>query len=183
VREQIFPSWADTVLRVGLGALALGGALFVVALFAWERSPFVAQTKDARMQPVKFDHRHHVRDDGIDCLYCHSGASSERFAGVPDSATCMGCHDQIWTDSPELAVVRDSVARDTPIVWNRVTNLPDHVFFNHGVHVTSGVACDTCHGRVDLMGQVYQVEPMTMSWCLGCHRSHGASTQCSACHR
>jgi hypothetical protein len=184
--QQLFPAYADTVFRLVLGGFAIGIVLAPAALLAWERSPTVRQMDDERAQPVKFDHRHHVRDDGIDCLYCHDGARTERWAGVPDAATCMGCHNQVRTDSPELEVVRSAVAAHRPIVWNRVTDLPDHVYFHHGVHVQFGIACDECHGRVDLMPRVYMTQPMTMSWCLGCHREHplsAATTNCTTCHR
>lgn len=166
-----------------MGAVFAGALLVPTILLAWERSPVVAQTRDERDQPVKFDHRHHAGDDQIACLYCHDGARRDRWAGVPDSATCMGCHDQIWTSSREVAPVREAVATNRPIVWNRVTDLPDHVFFHHGVHVQSGVECVECHGDVGSMPQVYAAKALTMSFCLECHRARGASTSCSTCHR
>ena len=82
----------------------------------------------------------------------------------------MNCHAQVWSGSPELAPVRASYFERTPLRWKRVTSEPDHVFFNHSIHLAKGVGCVTCHGRVDEMAQVYQVEPMTMGWCLDCHR-------------
>ncbi len=82
----------------------------------------------------------------------------------------MNCHNQIWTDSPELAAVRASYFDGKPIRWKRVNALPDHVFFDHSIHLAKGVGCVTCHGRVDEMGQVYQAQPLSMSWCLDCHR-------------
>lgn len=187
--RQLFPPYADTLYRIALACFALGIVVAPAALLAWERSPTVRQEDDQRAQPVKFDHRHHVRDDGIDCLYCHDGARTARWAGLPDAATCMGCHNQVWADSPELAVVRNAVATGTPIVWNRVNDLPDHVYFDHSVHVSYGLSCDRCHGRVDLMPRVYMAKPMTMSWCLDCHRDYaaqgaaGATTNCTTCHR
>jgi hypothetical protein len=122
------------------------------------------------MQPIKFDHRHHVRDDGIDCLYCHGAAMHGAYAGVPATSVCMNCHSQVWPASPELRRLRDSYFDHKPIVWQRVNNLPLHVFFNHSIHLAKGVGCVTCHGRVDLMGQVYQAESLLMGWCLDCHR-------------
>jgi hypothetical protein len=180
---QLFPAYADTIFRIALGSVAGLGILVPVLLLAGERSPVFAQTKDERDQPVKFDHRHHARDDGIACLYCHDGARRDRWAGVPDAATCMGCHNQIWTNSPEVRPVREAVANNRPLVWNRIHDLPDHVFFHHGVHVRSGVECEECHGRVDLMPAVYAKEAMTMSWCLDCHRQRAAPTNCTTCHR
>jgi hypothetical protein len=119
---------------------------------------------------VKFDHRNHVRDDGIDCIYCHSTAETSKNAGIPSTATCMGCHAQVWTASPELAPVQDSWFRGEPLRWSRVSTLPDFVFFDHSIHVNKGVGCVECHGRVDLMPQVYAAKPLTMRWCLDCHR-------------
>src|SRR5262249_26329384 len=120
----LFPIWADSVLR---GALVLFGAALVGApllLMAWVRSPISTGQNTPLEQPIHFDHRHHVRDDGIDCLYCHSDARRAPFAGVPATSVCMGCHVQIWTQSPELALVRRSSIEQTPIRWRRVTNLP-----------------------------------------------------------
>jgi hypothetical protein len=82
----------------------------------------------------------------------------------------MGCHGNIWTRSPELTLLREKHLSNLPVVWERVNALPHHVYFPHSVHVKKGVGCVTCHGRVDLMGQVYQAEPLTMGWCLDCHR-------------
>jgi hypothetical protein len=167
----LFPAWSTTVFRVLLCAL-IGAIVAVPALLlAWERTPYVSGEKDLKMQPVKFDHRHHVRDDGIACVYCHTDVRRTASAGIPAASLCMGCHAQIWNDSPELAAVRASYFSDVPLRWERVTRLPDFVFFNHSIHVAKGVGCVSCHGRVDLMGQVYAVEPFTMDFCLDCHRA------------
>ena len=83
----------------------------------------------------------------------------------------MSCHSQIWTDSPMLAPVRESLAQDEPIEWNRVHDLPDYAYFNHSIHVKKGVGCYSCHGRVDRMPLAWKEEPMTMGWCLECHRN------------
>lgn len=137
---------------------------------AWVRSPLHTDIGNARDQPIQFDHRHHVRDDGIDCQYCHYDSDRSPSAGMPDTATCMGCHAQIWKDSPQLEPVRRSYYRNEPIAWQRVHDLPDFVYFSHGAHVTRGVGCETCHGRVDLMGAVAKTETLHMGWCLDCHR-------------
>lgn len=141
------------------------------ALWAWERTPYVAGTADPKLQPVKFDHRHHVRDDGIACLYCHRDAARSPSAGIPAVSVCMGCHAQIWTSSPELEPVRRAYFDGAALAWQRVNRLPDFVFFDHASHVSQGVGCVSCHGRVDLMAQVYAVAPFTMAYCLDCHRS------------
>ncbi len=155
---------------VGLlsGAALVGGPAL---LFAWVRSPIHTLQGEAVEQPVDFDHRHHVRDDGIDCLYCHTDAERSPHAGVPATEVCMNCHAQIWTDSPLLEPVRASWFENEPIRWQRVNNLPDFVFFNHAAHVRQGVGCETCHGRVDLMANVTAQAPLQMKWCLDCHRA------------
>ena len=187
--EPLFPRWTRSVFPLGVvvvAAVPLGG---VVGLMAWVRSPYVTGQLDPPDQPVQFDHRHHVRDDGIDCEYCHTTARRSPYAGVPPTSLCMGCHNQIWNDSPALALVRQSYFTGNPIPWRRVHRLPDFVFFDHSAHVTRGVACERCHGRVDLMARTLQVAPLTMDWCLDCHRNPGVrddvhpSTNCSACHK
>lgn len=174
-----------------LAIAAIGGAVVGVPAFlvGWARTPYATGQNEPRAQPVKFDHRHHTHDVGIECLYCHSGATKTSHAGVPATSVCMGCHSQIWTTSPELAAVRASYFEGTPIRWARVNALPDFVFFDHSVHVNHGVACETCHGNVDQMGQVYAARSLTMSFCLDCHRNaparYGARalTDCTHCHR
>jgi hypothetical protein len=147
------------------------------------RSPYVTHQGESPEQPVDFDHRHHVRDDGIGCLYCHWEAETTRFAGVPPTSVCMGCHAQIRTESPLLDPVRASAYGGGPIRWRRVHDLPDFVFFDHSSHVSQGVDCAECHGDVSSMAAVVRVQPLTMRWCLSCHRDHGATTSCTACHR
>jgi hypothetical protein len=139
-------------------------------LIAWARSPLATGEGEVIEQPVQFDHRHHVRDDGIDCFYCHGDARISAYAGVPAASLCMGCHSQIWNGSASLEPVRVSAFSGMPIAWQRVTRLPGFVYFDHRAHVTHGVGCVSCHGRVDQMAHVYAATPMTMTFCLDCHR-------------
>jgi Cytochrome c7 and related cytochrome c len=166
----LFPRHSNTVL----GVLVLAGVTCTTVVLSapmlFVRTQYGTQQGDPVVQPVDFDHRHHTRDDGIDCEYCHFQADRSRYAGVPPTELCMGCHAQVWNDSPLLAVVRQSYFDKTPIRWARVHQLPDFVRFDHSVHVNKGVGCESCHGRVDLMAAVYQVEPLTMEFCLDCHR-------------
>ncbi|HVZ32830.1 MAG TPA: cytochrome c3 family protein [Polyangiaceae bacterium] len=134
------------------------------------RTDYDQDRKFEVVQPVQFDHRHHVRDDGIDCLYCHSGAENSPFAGVPATELCMGCHAQIWNDSPLLEPVRQSFYTGKPIRWLRVHKLPDFVYFNHSVHVHAGLQCKRCHGDVEDMPVVFKKYALTMDFCLDCHR-------------
>lgn len=166
----LFSRPANTALRLGLvlaGLLVLGVPLL---LMAWVRTPQVTGVGDPVQQPVLFDHRHHVVDDGIECMYCHSTVDRSPAAGMPTTARCMGCHSQVWNDSPLLALVRESYFTGKPIPWVRVNRLPDFVYFDHSIHVAKGVGCESCHGRVDRMAAVSQAKPLTMGWCLSCHR-------------
>ena len=153
------------------------------------RLPYAADVGDPVEQPIAFDHRHHVRDDGIDCVYCHESVETAAYAGLPTTERCMGCHGQVWTGSRELDAVRASWRTRTPIRWRRVHSLPDFVYFHHGVHIQAGVACAQCHGDVEDMPRVRRVHRMTMDFCLDCHRQRSGGraitrlTTCSACHR
>ncbi|ACY15243.1 cytochrome c3 family protein [Haliangium ochraceum] len=169
----LFSPRSTTVLRLALLAAGATLAALVVGPMLYVRSGYFTGVGVGVEQPVEFDHRHHVRDAGIPCLYCHSGAETSSSAGVPATAVCMGCHAQIWTTSPLLAPVRESFFGDRPIRWNRVHRLPDFAFFHHGIHVQSGVDCSECHGRVGDMAHVYRVAPLSMAWCLDCHRERG----------
>ncbi|HJZ89056.1 MAG TPA: cytochrome c3 family protein [Polyangia bacterium] len=169
--SALFPPWTNTVSRFSLVCLALGGVVGAVLLVLWVESPYFTGQHGPIEQPVQFDHRHHVADDGIDCRYCHSTVETAASAGFPALSVCMNCHGQIWNKSPMLEQVRAAYFSDRAIPWNRVHRLPDFVYFNHSIHVAKGVGCVSCHGRVDQMAQVTQVAPLTMGWCLGCHRA------------
>lgn len=159
------------MFKVALALLFFSVLMTPALLMAWVRSPLHTDVGRSVVQPVEFDHRHHVRDDGIHCQYCHYDSERSPAAGMPDTATCMGCHAQVWKDSPMLEPVRRSYYRDEPIMWNRVHDLPDFVYFDHAIHVKQGVGCETCHGRVDLMAAVVKTETLQMGWCLECHRN------------
>jgi hypothetical protein len=182
----LFPPWTNTATYVALALGALAAACAIAAPMVYARSPYATHAFVPVQQPIAFDHRHHVQDEGIPCLYCHEGAETRAYAGVPPTERCMGCHAQIWSDSEATAPLRASAESGEPIRWRRVTAVPDFVYFEHGVHVSNGVACAQCHGAVEQMAAVYQVEPMTMSFCVDCHRRTPAAEKlvhCSACHR
>jgi hypothetical protein len=168
---QIFHPSTNTLSR-----LSIFGAVFVLALLLWllaavERSPYITQADVVREQPVPFSHKHHVSGLGIDCRYCHTTVEEAAFAGIPSTKTCMTCHSQIWVTSPVLEPVRASFRTDTSILWSRVNDLPDFVYFDHSIHIHKGIGCVTCHGRVDQMPLTWRAHPMTMEWCLECHRA------------
>jgi hypothetical protein len=168
---QIFHPSTNTVSK-----LTIFGALFLIGGLLWllaelNRSSYVTQAHVVRPQPVPFSHKHHVSGLGIDCRYCHTPVEQSAFAGIPSTSTCMNCHSQIWTNSPMLEPVRESYRTGQPLRWNRVHNLAEFVYFNHGIHVNKGVGCATCHGPVDQMPLVSQENSLLMEWCLDCHRN------------
>jgi hypothetical protein len=168
---QVFHHSTNTLSKV-----SIFGAVFFVAGGLWAtlgaaRSSWVTQEGVARDQPVPFSHQHHVGGMGLDCRYCHTSVESAAFAGIPPTKTCMGCHSQLWTDSPTLDPVRASFRDDRSIEWVRVHDLPDFVYFDHSAHVNKGVGCTTCHGPIDAMPLVMQRSSLQMEWCLECHRA------------
>jgi hypothetical protein len=167
---QIFRPRANTIAVVVLASLIVVPILLICFGYALMRSPYTTQQGLTREQPIPFSHQHHVGGLGIDCRYCHTSVEAARFAGLPPTETCMTCHSQLWTNAPMLAPVRTSLAENRPLRWRRVHTLPSYVYFDHSIHIAKGVGCSSCHGRVDEMPLVRQVEPLTMSWCLDCHR-------------
>jgi hypothetical protein len=106
----------------------------------------------------------------MDCRYCHVGVEKSATAMVPPTATCMNCHNLILTQSEKLLPVRESWTNGTPIEWVKVHKIPDYAYFNHSIHINRGVGCESCHGNVAQMDVVEQKQPLSMGWCLECHR-------------
>jgi hypothetical protein len=170
----IFPRWTNRIPYVLTVAIPLGLAAIVGGVW-WFGSPQYTDVGYAPQQPVLFSHAQHAGDLGIDCRYCHTTVEKAARAAVPPTATCMNCHANVRADSTRLAAVRESAATGRPIEWVRVHMLPDYAYFDHSVHLAAGVGCVSCHGRVDQMRTVRQVQPLSMAWCLACHRDAGAS--------
>jgi cytochrome c peroxidase len=142
---QIFHHSTNTFSRI-----TIYGAVFFLAFLTWcfatlDRSGYETRQGEVREQAVPFSHVHHVADDGIDCRYCHTTVETSNTANIPPTRTSL--------------------------VWTRVHDLPDYVYFNHSIHVNKGVGCETCHGRVDKMPLMYQQNSLQMEWCLDCHRN------------
>ena len=167
---QIFHRSTNTLSRVTIfgGVFVLAGVLWTAAEVS--RSPYVTEAEVARDQPVPFSHAFHVGQLGLDCRYCHNGVEKSALSNVPSTNTCMNCHSAVKTSSPLLAPVRASFASGEPVQWVKVHKVPDYVFFNHSAHVNRGVSCVECHGRVDKMEVVGQDKPLSMGFCLDCHR-------------
>lgn len=128
-------------------------------------------------QPIPYSHALHAGKLGIDCRYCHNTVEHAAGAAVPPTQTCLGCHTNVnagglaLSDNDKLKPIRASRDEGVPIEWVKIHDLPDYAYFNHSAHVTRGVGCVSCHGRVDRMEVVYQDQPLSMSWCLDCHRN------------
>jgi hypothetical protein len=124
----------------------------------------------APTQPVPYSHRLHVGQLGLDCRYCHANIEVAAKAMIPPTQVCMGCHSIVKTESAKLANIRQSWETGMPVEWVQVHKLPDHAYFDHSAHLAKGVGCVTCHGRIDQMEVVRLDQPISMGWCLECHR-------------
>jgi Cytochrome c7 and related cytochrome c len=143
----------------------------------------------APAQPIAFSHKLHAGDFRVPCLYCHFGARTSRHAGIPPANVCMNCHGLLQKQTTDLELLKELIDQQRPVAWIKVHNLPDFVYFNHSQHVTAGVECQTCHGHVERMTRVEQQAPLTMGWCIDCHRQRrtnltvpAANLDCGKCH-
>ncbi|MEK6543551.1 MAG: cytochrome c3 family protein [Elusimicrobiota bacterium] len=176
--------------------LGLAAFLVITTVLAvgWTTQPDRFSRGYAPEQPIDFSHKKHAGMMQIPCMYCHTGVTKSRSAGIPPTEICMNCHRFAKTDSPEIKKVAASFETGDPIAWKRIHKLPDHVYFDHRPHVNSGIACQSCHGEVQKMERVAQVINLRMGSCLDCHEHpQGALPQdsnikegprhCYACHR
>jgi len=165
-----FPKWT-WVLRPGVAVAAVGGLVYASVVIYLGFSPKATDVGYMPTQPVPYSHALHVGQLGMDCRYCHTGVEQTARATIPPTQTCMNCHSKVRANSEKLIPVRESYATGMPVPWIRVHDLPDYVYFDHSAHVRRGVGCVSCHGRIDTMEVVFQAEPLSMGWCLECHRS------------
>ncbi|HBC45634.1 MAG TPA: cytochrome C [candidate division Zixibacteria bacterium] len=171
---QIFPEWTNKIPA----ALAIGVAILVVAVtgfFWYYGSPWYTDVGYRPQQRVRYSHKLHAGDLGLDCRYCHYDIEISSVANIPPTQVCMNCHKTILTESERLLSVRESWATGVPIKWVRVHNLPDYAYFTHSAHLHAGVGCPSCHGNVAQMDIVEQKKPLSMGWCLECHRDPAMS--------
>jgi hypothetical protein len=165
----IFPKWTNRLpVLIITGAVLLGSA--VTAGVWYYFTPKYTRVGYQPIQPVAFSHATHAGQLGMDCRYCHTGVEESWFSNIPASSTCMNCHNQVLKDDPRLALVRESAASGKPIPWVQIHKVPDFVYFNHSVHVNRGFSCVECHGRIDQMDEAYHAQPLSMAFCLECHR-------------
>jgi Cytochrome c7 and related cytochrome c/Class III cytochrome C family len=192
--------------KAGVGALGavLLAILVFLALSSWSRQPSVAQ---ASAQPINFPHNVHVQTYKIDCQYCHADARRSEYAGLPSVTRCMGCHRITAADKPEIKKLAEYAGKGEPIPWVRIFKVPEFTYFPHKAHVRGGVRCQTCHGPVETMTTVGATTgrrtvndllnltglrpaapPLTMGWCIDCHRDQNANRgakaplDCVTCH-
>ena len=170
----IFPKSSDIILKV-LGAVVALGAVGATAAYTYYTWPTVIDTGYQPAQPIPYSHKLHAGQMGIDCYYCHNTIYRANFAAVPSQTTCMKCHMQVKKDSPRLALLRQAADTGEPIQWVQIHRLPDYVYFSHQAHLSAGVSCVSCHGRIDQIIEVRQEKPLNMAWCLECHRNPEAN--------
>jgi hypothetical protein len=167
---QIFPKWSNSLPR----NIVVSGGILVILIVAgiwYYWSPKFTDVGYAPAQPVPYSHAFHVSELGLDCRYCHVGAETSPVAMVPPTQTCMNCHTLIKTESEKLAPVRASWESQEPMRWVRIHKVPDYAYFDHSAHLRAGVGCESCHGDVSAMEVVELKEPLSMGWCLTCHRN------------
>ena len=187
MQEFHFPTWVNkfTILVILVG-LTVGGYL-ATCLFA-AIHPTIVNVNHQPRQPVPFSHKLHAGQLKLDCRYCHNTVERAGHAAIPATATCGNCHGGnrvtgegpgkpgrdlgvVHPDSTLLTPIRNSLETGNPMLWERVHDLPDFVYFNHSAHINKGVSCVSCHGRIDQMEVVTQVQTLSMKWCLDCHRN------------
>ncbi|WP_412060625.1 cytochrome c3 family protein [Rubrivirga sp. IMCC45206] len=167
---QLFPRKANSLPSLSLAMVLLGGLVVVVGGWYY-LSPEFYEVGYQPEQPVEYSHAFHAGQLGMDCRYCHNHVEQSPHANVPPTQTCMNCHGVVATESAKLLPVRESWATGVPVEWVKVHHIPDYAQFSHTAHVNVGVGCESCHGRVDQMEVVSVVEPLSMGWCLECHRA------------
>jgi hypothetical protein len=167
---QIFPKWANQ-LAPKLGLIAVLAGTVAMAGVTYYLTPKYTRVGYQPKQPVAFSHKVHNEQLGIDCRYCHNNVDKSWFSNIPAASTCMNCHSLILKDDPRLALVRESYSSGKPIPWVQIHKVPDYVYFNHSVHVNRGISCVHCHGEVNKMDEVQHAQPLSMSFCLDCHRA------------
>ncbi len=169
--SQIFHPSMKVISRASIVLLVLLIALITWVCIELYNSGYTTDVNVPREQMIPFSHKRHVDGNGIACDYCHTTVGTSSFAGIPPTYTCMTCHSQVFNTSPLLEPVRTSLQTGKPLVWIRVNDLPDFVYFNHSIHVAKGIGCVTCHGQVDQMPLTWRQHTLFMSWCLDCHRA------------
>jgi len=189
---------------VGAAAVVLLAVLVFFAVSSWSRQPAIAKPS---VQPINFPHSVHVQQYKIDCQYCHADARRSEYAGLPSVERCMGCHKIVAADRPEIKKLAEFAAKQESVPWVRVYKLPEFTHFTHKAHIRAELRCQTCHGPVETMTTVSArtgptlvndmlnltglrpaPPPLSMGWCVDCHRQQNATRgthaplDCVVCH-
>jgi cytochrome c7-like protein/class III cytochrome C family protein len=189
---------------VGAAAVVLLAVLVFFAVSSWSRQPAIAKPS---VQPINFPHSVHVQQYKIDCQYCHADARRSEYAGLPSVERCMGCHKIAGAALPEIKKLAEFSAKQQAIPWVRVYKLPEFTHFPHKAHIRAELQCQTCHGPVETMTTVSArtgptlvndmlnltglrpaPPPLSMGWCVDCHRQQNAARgmraplDCVVCH-
>lgn len=168
--KEIKPSFKPKPIHI------IGGGLtfFLAAAIGWGidvANHVGIQQGYQPSQPIAFSHELHAGTHEISCNYCHTGVERGKSATIPAVNICMNCHNQIKKDAPEIKKIHAAWENNQPIEWIRIHNLPDLAYFNHYQHYKlAGIECQTCHGEIQEMPEVYQHSNLTMGWCINCHR-------------
>jgi hypothetical protein len=168
--SDIFPKWTNRLPQMIIIGVLLTGTAVTAGVWYYFTNKYT-NVGYRPVQPVAFSHAIHADQLGLDCRYCHNAVERAWYSNIPASSVCMNCHNQVLKDDPKLALVRESYQSGQPIPWVQIHKLPDYVFFNHSVHVNRGVSCVECHGQINKMDEVYHAKPLSMSFCLDCHRN------------
>lgn len=170
-------------MRNWLRLLVAATAVAFLAILAWGLAP----ARDPIIQPISYNHNLHVEEEGLECIDCHHSVEDAPFATIPNLQLCLDCHDtEPLSESPEEQKLIAHIEEDERIDWNRIYTVPDHVYFSHRRHVTLGeLECSTCHGNVSerTKPQEAPATPLTMEWCMDCHKQNQVTNDCLACHR
>jgi predicted CXXCH cytochrome family protein len=161
-----------------LSACVAAALLFVAVFYGLYWRSGIGQ-----VQPIPFSHRFHAGEKRISCLMCHADVTDTRRAGVPPLQTCMLCHERIAVTYPAIEDLRSHYFNNDPVTWEKVTILPDFVYYDHDAHIQKGFDCSKCHGDVKSMDRIVLVEDIRMGFCVQCHRDNNASHDCFTCHR
>ena len=159
--------------------------LLVVAIFLVSAASSLVG-KEAIVQPIQFNHRIHVEGLEMACTECHKYVMETEFAGRPKLGICADCHDMSLTDSPEEVILLKFVKSGEEIPWQRLYQIPPHVYYSHRRHTTvARIECGECHGEIGLSTSPPDrpLKQMTMAFCLDCHEKRSVTTDCNQCHR
>ena len=174
---QFIARWLPRIKRLVVGVIVL---LIIGGVTGWaaaRRYPYAGPP-----QPIPFSHKLHVNMKGINCLFCHAYADRAPNPGMPSVEKCLLCHRVIIPEFRPIRILHEYAEKGQGVPWERVNVVPDHVHFNHQIHIANRVDCGRCHGNVKQMDRVHKVNRMDMGFCVDCHWAEEAPVDCGVCH-